>query len=67
MSLVKQLNPALQRADLNELQPLVDKIDVAIREANLESAFIAAQKEVNNSPEKKTETTPDDPERTARS
>ena len=53
-ALVKQLNPALQRADLNELQPLVDKLDVAIREANLESAFIAAQKEVNNSPEKKT-------------
>jgi len=52
-ALVKQLNPALQRADLNQLQPLVDKIDVAIREANLESAFIAAQKEVNNSPEKK--------------
>ena len=51
-ALVKQLNPALQRADLNQLQPLVDKIDVAIREANLESAFIAAQKEVNKSPEK---------------
>ena len=49
--LVKQLNPALQTADLNQLQPLVDKIDVAIREANLESAFIAAQNE-NNSQEK---------------
>ena len=35
-TLVKQLDPALQRADLNQLQPLVDKIDVAIREANLE-------------------------------
>ena len=57
-ALVKQLNPALQSADLNQLQPLVDKIDVAIREANLESAFIAAQKEVNNSPEKKTVTMP---------
>ena len=42
--LVKQLNPALVRADLNELQPLVDKIDLAIREANLENAFIATQK-----------------------
>ena len=57
-ALFKQLDPALQRADLNQLQPLVDKIDVAIREANLESAFIAARKEVNNSPEKNTETTP---------
>jgi hypothetical protein len=42
---VKELNPALQRADLNQLQPLVDKVDVAIREANLEAAFVAAQKE----------------------
>jgi hypothetical protein len=49
--LVKQLDPALQRADLNQLQPLVDKIDVAIREANLESDFLA---EANKSPEKKT-------------
>ena len=57
-ALVKELNPALQRADLNLLQPLVDKIDVAIREANLESAFIAAQKEVNNSQEEMTVTTP---------
>ena len=57
-ALFKQLDPALQRADLNQLQPLVDKIDVAIREDNLESAFIAAQKEANNSPEKNTETAP---------
>ena len=57
-ALVKQLDPALQRADLNQLQPLVDKIDVAIREDNLESAFIAARKEANNSPEKNTETAP---------
>jgi hypothetical protein len=56
--LVKQLDPALQRADLNQLQPLVDKIDVAIREANLESDFVAARKEANNSPEKKTEPPP---------
>ncbi len=56
-ALVKQLNPALQRADLNQLQPLVDKIDVTIREANLESDFVAAQKEDNKSLEKKTETT----------
>ena len=42
---VKQLNSALQQADLDQLQPLVDKVDVAIREAGLESAFIAAQKE----------------------
>ena len=54
---VKQLDPALQRADLNQLQPLVDKIDVAIREDNLESEFAAAQKEANNS-EKNTETAP---------
>ena len=57
-ALFKQLDPALQRADLNQLQPLVDKIDVAIREDNLESAFVAAQKEANNSPEKNTETAP---------
>ena len=43
-ALVKQLNPALQQADLNQLQPLVDKVDLAIREANLEDEFIAAQK-----------------------
>jgi hypothetical protein len=43
--LVKQLDPALQRADLDQLQPLVEKIDTAIREANLEPAFIAAQTE----------------------
>ena len=54
--LVKQLSPALQRGDLNQLQPLVDKIDLAIREANLESAFTAAQKEGDNSREKKTDT-----------
>ena len=42
-ALVKQLSPALQHGDLNQLQPLVDKIDLAIREANLESAFTAAQ------------------------
>ena len=56
-ALFKQLDPALQRADLNQLQPLVDKIDVAIREDNLESAFIAAR-EANKSPEKNTETAP---------
>jgi hypothetical protein len=57
-ALFKQLDPALQRADLNQLQPLVDKIDVAIREDNLESDFVAARKEANNSPEKNTETAP---------
>ena len=63
-ALFKQLDPALQRADLNQLQPLVDKIDVAIREDNLESAFIAAR-EANKSPEKNTETVPTaDSERT---
>jgi anti-sigma28 factor (negative regulator of flagellin synthesis) len=53
--LVKQLDPALQRADLDQLQPLVDKIDTAIREANLEPAFIATQTE------KKADTTPGTP------
>ena len=57
-ALFKQLDPALQRANLNQLQRLVDKIDVAIRENNLESDFVAAQKEANNSLEKNTETTP---------
>ena len=55
-TLVKQLNPALQRADLDQLQPLVDKIDLAIREAHLEAAFIGAQKDAFNSAEKKAET-----------
>ena len=54
-ALVKELSPALQRGDLNQLQPLVDKIDLAIREANLESAFTAAQSESDNSREKRTE------------
>ena len=53
-ALVKQLNPALEHADLNQLQPLLDKIEATIREFNLESAFIAA--EAKNSPEKKTDT-----------
>jgi hypothetical protein len=53
--LVKQLYPALQRADLDQLQPLVDKIDTAIREANLESAFVASQTE------KKADATPGTP------
>jgi hypothetical protein len=53
--LVKQLYPALQRADLDQLQPLVDKIDTAIREANLEPAFIASQTE------KKADATPGTP------
>jgi hypothetical protein len=52
-TLVKQLNPALQRADLNQLQPLVDKIDLAIREANLETAFVAAQTDASHSAGKK--------------
>ena len=39
-TLVKQL-PALQRADLDQLQPIVEKIDLAIREAHLEDAFNA--------------------------
>ena len=57
-ALVKQLNPALQQADLNQLQPLVDKVDLAIREANLEDEFIAAQKKAANSSDEKAETTP---------
>jgi len=41
----KELNPALQKADFDKLQPLVDKVDLAIREANLEPAFIATVKD----------------------
>lgn len=41
---IKQLNAALPRPELNELQPLVDKIDLAIREADLEKEFVSAQK-----------------------
>ena len=52
---VKQLNPALQRADLNQLQPLVDKVYIAIQEAKLEAAFVA-QKEAPSAPDKKAET-----------
>ena len=37
----KQLNPALQQPILNELKPLVNKVEVAIREAKLEDAFNA--------------------------
>jgi hypothetical protein len=44
-SYVKELNPALQKANLGQLEPLVDKVDLAIREASLEAAFIASQKE----------------------
>ncbi len=57
-SLVKQLNPALQQANLNQLQPLVNKVDLAIREANLEDEFIAAQKKAASSSQKKAEPTP---------
>jgi hypothetical protein len=62
-TLVAQLNPALQRHDLNQLQPLVDKIDLAIREASLENAFnasIAMQKDNPSSPAKPAEP-PDSP------
>jgi hypothetical protein len=52
---VKQLNSALLHADLTQLQPLVDKVDLEIREANLEAAFIATQKQVSNSREKAVE------------
>ena len=52
---LKELNPALQRADLNQLQPLVEKVDLAIREAGLEPAFVAAQKEPPKAPEAKPE------------
>jgi len=37
---IRQLSAALQRADLEQLQPLVEKVDVAIREASLEAAFV---------------------------
>jgi hypothetical protein len=50
---VKQLNPALPQADLNQLQQLVEKVDLAIREANLEADFIAAQKEAPKASETK--------------
>jgi hypothetical protein len=44
-SYVKELNPALQKANLDQLEPLVDKVDLAIREASLEAVFVASQKE----------------------
>jgi hypothetical protein len=50
---VKQLDSALGQADLNQLQPLVEKVDLAIREANLEADFIAAQKEAPKASETK--------------
>jgi hypothetical protein len=44
----KQLKSALVEPRLDQLQPLVDKVDVAIREAGLEPAFIAEQNEPPN-------------------
>jgi hypothetical protein len=52
--LVKQLNPALEHGHLAELQPIVERIDTTIREANLESTFIAAENVANNTTEDKT-------------
>lgn len=54
---VKQLDSALGQAHLDQLQPLVDKVDLAIREANLEAAFIAAQKEPPKASENRVGTT----------
>ena len=44
---VKELNPALQKADLDQLQPLVAKVGLAIREANLEASFMATLKDAS--------------------
>ena len=44
VALVKQLVPTLQKGELRPLQSLIDKIDLAIREARLQDDFVAAQK-----------------------
>ena len=44
---VKELNPALQKADLDQLQPLVTKSVLAISEANLEASFMATLKDAS--------------------
>jgi TonB family protein len=43
VALVKQLEPALQKADYNELKQLVGSVDLAISEAGLLSEWTAAQ------------------------
>jgi uncharacterized protein len=43
LPLIKQLDRALERPSLDPLQRLVGQIDLAIREANLDEAFRAAQ------------------------
>ncbi len=43
MPLIKQIGPALDKPSLDQLQPLTDQIDLAIREAKLDDAFRAAQ------------------------
>jgi hypothetical protein len=42
--LLKQIDPALVRPDLTQLQTLTGKIDLAMREANLEESFNEAHK-----------------------
>ena len=63
-SYVKQLNPALQRADLTQLQPLVEQVHLAIQEAKLEPAFIASQKAAPNLPATKPDAGASTPEST---
>jgi hypothetical protein len=43
--LVTQLGPLLKRDDLASLEAVVNKIDLTIRESNLEDAFVADQRE----------------------
>ena len=45
LPLIKQLDPAIERPTLDQLQRLTGQIDLAIREANLDEAFRAAQAE----------------------
>ncbi len=43
VSLIKQIDPALEKPSLDQLQRLNGQIELAIREANLDEAFRAAQ------------------------
>ena len=43
--LAQQIAPLLKRSDLAPLQAMVDKIDLAIREADIEDDFVASQKD----------------------
>ena len=46
--IIRQLGPALDRPDLDQLRSLTDKVDLAIREAKLNQAFLDFQSAVKS-------------------